>query len=227
LAYTGPLVQLELSFTRFPWRIAPMWAVVAGATAGGLSFVDPRDLLRLLGSVVLADVAWGILRHYAEHSVMPALVRVPAVLPYATADSPLARALAALALPGREDRAGWQGALVGLTLTTGLSVLLGWEAGFLSLAALSVMWVTWLVRGRGDRPVLSDAVLDVGLPGLLGLALAGLPVGEPPWVLLGLGAAFVGLHWAALRWTYTVTTRRIIHSLLWAAFMLAAFIIRL
>lgn len=229
MAYTGPLVQLEMSFTRLPWRIAPGWAVAAGAIAGGLSFVEPANILKLAGGVVLADIAWGMLRHYTAHPEPPP-ARAPALLPYATAASPAARLLAGLAVQGREDRAGWQGALVGLFLTATLSSALGWQAALCSFVALLLVWVAWVARGRGYTPAFADALLDVGVPGVVGVSLTGIALRPPPWPVLAGAAVFVALHWLYLRFAgprLGQAAGRWVAALLWAGLIMAVAIYRL
>jgi hypothetical protein len=201
----GPLVQLHVELSRMLWRIGPAWAVLAGALAARASLSTPDVLLRLATAVVLADLAWGILRKVISdqpNDAAPATA-VPE-LPYAQPAAPLARFLHALAAgQGRGQpggRTAWQGPFAGLVLTVALSWLLGGLAPVISAMALGMILLGWALARRGSRPALCLAVLDVALPWFLGAALAWR--GQEAGILLlwfWLAASFTVLQWGVHR----------------------------
>ncbi len=194
----GPLVQLQISLSRIPWRIAPAWSVLAGALAAGTALGDPALWLRVVAAVVLGDLAWGILRRYVtaaggSQAVDPGFT---ALLPYAQPDSPVSLVVRELSADG----AGWHGAFAGLVLALGGSLLLGLPALVLSVAAIVVTVVAWALARRGDEPAACLALLDVLLPFALGLIAAGGLARRPlAWQPLLVAAAFSVLQWGALR----------------------------
>ncbi len=198
----GPLVQLQISLSRAPWRLAPAWAVLAGALAAGRPLDDAALWLRVVAAVVLGDLAWGVLRRYATAApaaghASPALA---AVLPYAQPDSPASLLVRELSIGGTD----WHGAFAGLLLAVGGALLLGLPALVLSFAAIVVTAVAWALARRGDAPAACFALLDVFLPFVLGMLAAGWLAVEPltrtvGWQPLLMAAAFTVLQWGALR----------------------------
>lgn len=203
----GPLVQLQISLSRVPWRLAPAWSVLAGAFAADAAFDNPALWLRVVAAVVLGDLAWGVLRRYVQH---PPASRQHAgtpvvVLPYAQPDAPLGSFVHALSLDGTD----WRGALAGVIFALGGALLLGLPALALSLAAVVVTVVAWALTRRGDVPAACFALLDVFLPFVLGLLAAGwletgASVASLSWQPLLVAAAFAVLQWGALRSTARV-----------------------
>ncbi len=198
----GPLVQLQISLSRVPWRLAPAWSVLAGAVAAGSPLGEPDVWLRVVAAVVLGDLAWGILRSYvrAAPASSGSVTGLNAVLPYAQPDSPLSILVRELSA----GAANWHGALAGVILALGGSLLLGLPALVLSLLAVVVTVVAWALAHRGDVPAACFALLDVLLPFALGLVAAGwmssgLVSFPPAWQPLLVAVAFTILQWGALR----------------------------
>ena len=132
----GPLVQLRISLSRVPLRIAPAWSVLAGALAVASIPGDPGLWLKVVAALILGDLAWGVLRQYAQaHDAAAEAGAAPALpLPYSQPDAPLSRLLGGLTSGG----ATWHGAIAGMVLVLGGGLLLGWQALALSLAAIVV-----------------------------------------------------------------------------------------
>ncbi len=187
------------------WRIGPAWAVLAGAMAARASLSAPDILLRLATAVVLADLAWGILRKVVSDRSSDATSAAAVLeLPYAQPAAPLAQFLHALAAgrggeqPG--SRAAWQELSAGLVLTVALSWLLGGLAPVFSALAVGVTLLGWALARRGSQPAFCLAVLDVALPWFLGATLAwrGQPVNLLlPWFWLAV--SFTVLQWGVHR----------------------------
>lgn len=206
----GPLVQLRLLPSRALFRVGPGWAVIAGACAAGLPRFDVVTLLTLVTAAALADLVWGALRDIVPDPSVAwsaAADQSPAIslgLPYLQLDSPLSNALRSLTpgATGERVHRGWQGVLVALGVAFVLSVLLGVPAILLSAAALFAILIAAAAARRGDRPAFWDALLDVGLPWLLGSALM-LWGGEQGIAALApsaaLAAAFTVLQWGMYR----------------------------
>lgn len=213
-AEAGPLVQLHVELSRRVWRIAPAWAVLAGALAARAWAAAPDAWLRLAAAVVLADLAWGILRKVIAGRQDDAAL-APAVLglPYAQPAGPLMRFLRALGAGSRigqpGSRTAWQELSAGLALTIALSWLLGGSAALLSLGAVGVILLGWALARRGSQPALCLAALDVALSWFLGASLAwhGRPFAfEPSWFWLA--AAFTALQWGVHRFRLSGGRRR-------------------
>ncbi|MGE5603283.1 MAG: hypothetical protein ACM30E_09545 [Nitrososphaerales archaeon] len=190
----GPLVQLQISLSRVPWRLAPAWSVLAGAFAAGQPLADPALWLRVVAAIVLGDLAWGILRRYVAAS--PGKVSPPdpieIALPYAQPDSPVSALIRELSVGGTN----WHGAFAGLILALGGALLLGLPAFVLSLIAVLITVVAWAEARRGDAPAACFALLDVLLPFVLGMLAAGWSLHSPlAWQPLLVGAAFTVLQW--------------------------------
>ncbi len=203
----GPLVQLQISLSRVPWRLAPAWSVLAGAFAAGKPLDDPAWWLRVVAALVLGDLAWGVLRRYVAASPdrRPTPGRLGAVLPYAQPDSPVSAAVRELSLEGTD----WHGALAGIILVLGGALLLGVPAFVLSFVAILVTIVAWALARRGDMPAACFALLDVFLPFALGLVAAGWGASSvPAWQPLLVGVAFTILQWGALRSAAPSASRR-------------------
>jgi hypothetical protein len=160
-----------------------------------------------VGAVILADSVWGLLWRLttdaADHR--PARPAVGDYLPYFRTQSPAGRLLGLLheIAPG----ATWRELVTVLALTALLGVLLGPAAVVLSGVAWAVILWAWALARGGKQPALCDALLNVGLPWLLGLALAhGATPGswrgvDVPLPVAGavVGAAFTVQQWGARR----------------------------
>jgi len=173
----GPLVQLHIDVARMPWRIGPAWSVLAGALAAGASLATADAWLRLIAAVILADLAWGVLRKLVSTDPQVVIRQAPSLssAPYARPTAPLTRFLLALAVSqqGSADgvRAALQSLLAGLVFAGALSLLLGIPAMILSALAGFVLWLAWALLRHGNRPAFCLALLDVGLPWLVGASL--------------------------------------------------------
>jgi hypothetical protein len=171
-AEAGPVLCLQATVCSHPWRIGPAWALLAGALASGVPLLSGDLPLRLAGALILADPVWGLLWRMtacAGQQVDPDLDWAGG-LPYAQPNAPLARALRRL--QGMSSAAAWHELPVALVLMAGLSLLLGPTALAASLAVLAVVFVAWITLERDGQPALPYALLGVGLPWMLGTAVA-------------------------------------------------------
>lgn len=200
----GPLVHLQISLTRTPWRITPAWSVLGGAIAVARATPDSAQVLRIAVAVLLGDLAWGLLRSYAPPDTSQAqATRGRTVgLPYVQSDSPLSRAIHALASGGL----AWQGVLAGLFLALAGGFLLGLPAIGLSVIALLIAAIAWPLTRQGDRPAFSHALLDVLLPWTLGMFAAGWDLEN--WRPLFVAGALTILQWAMIRASVHDSLRR-------------------
>ena len=81
---------LGLHLNNSPWRLGPAWAVLAGALASQAPLWGGEGLLRLGGSLLLADALWGILwRMPLSRQGTHAGSQQRLALPYANAESPM------------------------------------------------------------------------------------------------------------------------------------------
>jgi len=96
----------------------------------------------------------------------------------------------------------WQPPVLGGLLALGVSLLLGPVAlGLTLMAALLLAWAWLWGARRGGPPALALALLDVGLPGLLGASLAA-QVNDLPPAAVALLAGFTALQWGVYRAAY-------------------------
>jgi hypothetical protein len=208
MGYAGggePILGLGLHLNSRPWRLGPAWAVLAGALACQAPVWGGESLLRLGGSVLLADALWGIFwrRPSSAQGAQPR--RENGVgLPYTSARSPMMAVFSGLRWEGAADtETGWQGAMAGLGLVAVLSVLLGSWAIVLSVLALTAAVIVRVSLKRGRQPVVMMALLGTGLPWALGATLGGsgdIPsLGRLEGDGLALGVTFTALTWAVLR----------------------------
>lgn len=204
----GPLVRLHISLSRAPWRIAPAWAVLAGALAVGSPVSQPALAFRLVAAVVLGDMAWGLVRRSAATGVVTAdaaqLRRVG--LPYSEDDAPLSYFLRVLASSG----VTWHGLLAGIVFLIGGGLLIGPPAVTLSLLAVLIGALSWSSAKRGVTPAVSMALLDVLLPWLLGMFAVGWSYGDASsrWPPLLVALSFTVLQWSTVHATTRETGRR-------------------
>jgi hypothetical protein len=208
MGYAGtsePIFGLRLQLNSTPWRLGPAWAVFGGALASQAPIWGGNSLLRLGGSLLLADALWGVFWRMPLSARRAQPERQSrSVLPYADARGPMVQALHALSWHDTGDaEIGWQGALAGLALVAVLSVLLGSWAVLLSLLAVVAAIALRLLVRRGRAPCFLMAILSTGLPWALGTALgvegAGSPLNRPALAGLALGALFTVLAWVLLR----------------------------
>lgn len=204
----GPLVRLHVSLSRAPWRIAPAWAVLAGALAVGSPDPQPALALRVAAAVVLGDIAWGLLRRSeATGAVIADAAQMRrAELPYSKDDAPLSRALRALALNG----VTWHGLLASFIFLLGGGFLIGLPALTLSMVAVLIGIVSRSSTRRGVAPALSMALLDVLLPWLLGMFAVGWRLGDvvSRWPPLLVALGFTILQWSTVQAAASRTGRR-------------------
>ena len=194
----GPLVRLHVSLSRAPWRIAPAWAVLAGALAVGSPVFQPALALRVVAAVVLGDLAWGLVRRSGVTAVISASAdQVRGVgLPYSQDNAPLSRISRALTLIGMT----WQGVLAGLIFLLGGGLLIGLPAVALSVLAVLIGARSWSSARRGVTPAVSMALLDVLLPWLLGMFAVGWAYADATsrWPPLLVALGFTVLQWGIL-----------------------------
>ena len=214
-ADAGPLIGLRVwvGSGLGLFRIGPAWAVLAGAlVSGGALFADAMPL-RLVGAALLADSVWGVLWRMTASAADLRPDGSPGAtadglsrLPYYQTGSPAGQALRLL----RDMIAGatWHELAAAIALAAVLGLLLGIPALLLTVVAWGVTLWGWLLAQSGRQPAACDALLNVGLPWLLGLALAGpapagvlaaAPAGTLPLPGLALGLAFTALGWGARR----------------------------
>jgi hypothetical protein len=203
-AGAGPLIGLGISVSPGVWRIGPAWAVLAGALASGAPLIGNAVPLRMVGAAILADSAWGVLWRLtaADDADRANQLAEDDHLPYFQPQSPAGRALGMLhdIAPG----ASWRDLTTALVLTGVLGLLLGASALVLSAVAYVVILWAWALARAGKQPAGCDALLNVGLPWLLGLILARDALQGPggvPLILPGvvMGVAFTALQWGARR----------------------------
>ena len=208
IRYAGrsePILRLGFRLSGSPWRLGPAWAVLAGALASQAPIWGGENLLRLGGSLLLADAVWGVFwRRSSLRQGGPSKRERGARLPYSNAHSPMLEALSRLGYEAIEDgEKAWQGMLAGLVAVAILSILLGSSAIVLSLLALIASVGVRLMVRRGKTPALMMAFLCTGLPWTLGAALGRtgnlLPPSGFSGVGLALGAAFTFLTWSLYR----------------------------
>jgi hypothetical protein len=200
-----PLLGLGLRLNNSPWRLGPAWAVLAGALASQAPLWGGEGLLRLGGSLLLADALWGVLWRMplARQGTHAGSQQRPG-LPYAHAESPMVQLVSGLRWESAADtETGWQGVVAGLGLVAVLSVLLGSAAMLLSFLALIVAVTVRLSVRAGREPAMMVALLSTGFPWVLGGALGGtgglLSFVQLQDAGLVLGVAFTVLAWAVFK----------------------------
>jgi len=196
LVDSGPLIGLRVSISRNPWRIGPAWAVLAGAIAAGAPFDSGVALLRVAGSVVLADCAWGAVWAALPGDAPGGRPALDWSLPYSGDGAPIRRILSGLSSLNPASGCLEFAATVGLAV--GLAALLGILPLVLSVAVVAVALVSQAVAQRGAYPALGHALLVFALPWSLGLALSWRS-GASLAVPLIVGGAFTLLQWGAQR----------------------------
>lgn len=168
----GPLIGLRIWIGSGIWRIGPAWAVLAGALTSGAALLADTTPLRLVGTALLADSVWGVL--WRMTALTPAAQDDPPAetigLPYYRQTSPAGRFLRLLwRISGG---AGWPELFASVAAALILGLLLGAPALILTIAAWAITLWGWLLIQAGRRPAACDALLNVGLPWLLGWAMA-------------------------------------------------------
>ncbi|MDH7487533.1 MAG: hypothetical protein QHJ81_14815 [Anaerolineae bacterium] len=197
---THSVLGLRVWLTRQPFRLAPAWAVLAGALASG-GLRGRRDNVLLLAlAIVLADGLWGWLWALLVRRGHSASAGATPPLPYAAPEAPAARLWRWLAgSVGNEESAqpvaAWQSLLMAVLFAFGLAALLGPAALALTAAALLAGLARYLLAGRWTG-ALAQAVFEIGLAWLLGHLL----VGGLTWPMLPmlLAVGYVLLHAGAL-----------------------------
>lgn len=167
----GPLIGLRLWIGSGIWRIGPAWAVLAGALTSGAALLADATPLRLIGAALLADSVWGVLWRMTALApgVQDESTAETIGLPYYRQTSPAGRFLRLLRRIS--GGAGWPELFASLVAALILGLLLGAPALILTVAAWAVTLWGWLLIQAGRRPAACDAMLNVGLPWLLGWAI--------------------------------------------------------
>ena len=199
---SAPILGLGIYFNSSPWRLGPAWAVLAGALASQAPIWGGENLLRLGGSILLADALWGVFWQQTapRRRVLPERAR-SVNLPYSGTHSPMMDALSGLRYEATEDdEIGCQGILAALGLAAVLGLLLGFPAIVLSLLALIASVGVRLMVRLGRKPALAIAILVIGLPWALGASLAWTGAAQLPTEALTTGlllsVAFTMLAWS-------------------------------
>lgn len=194
------VLGLRVWLARQPLRLAPAWAVLAGALASGGLRGRRDDGLVLVLAIVLADGLWGQLWALLVGQTHAAAAGATPPLPYAAPESPAARLWRWLASDAGHDgtppAAGWRALLMAALLAFGLAALLGPAALALTAAAVLLMSLARYLPSRRWDGALAQASFEIGLAWLLGhLLVAGLTW---PALPLLLAAGYVLLHAGAL-----------------------------
>lgn len=182
----------------------PAWAVLCGAcAAANWQWKDAAPWISLLLAILIAEALWSTWRNLLLYLNWTALLRHLAPtsdeplapgLPYTTPWSPLGRAL------GRWSRvrqilrsqlpAATRGAVFTLPVLPPIILLLSAVAGrsmvLLSLAALALSLVEWLVAQRHDTHFALQAGQRIGLSWLAGHAV----LGQLTWVSLAMACCY-------------------------------------
>jgi len=173
---------------------------LAGALASGAPLLGDAVPLRLVGAAILADSAWGVLWRLtaADEADRSNRLAEDGRLPYFQPQSPAGRALGMLRdiAPGASLRE----VTTALVLTGVLGLLLGVSAVVLSVVALAVILWAWALSRAGKQPAICDALLNVGLPWMLGWTLARYALQWSDTAPVLLPAAAVGVAFTALQW---------------------------
>lgn len=197
---THSVLGLRVWLTRQPFRLAPAWAVLAGALASGGLRGRRDNVLLLVLAMVLADGLWSQLWALQVRQGRSASAGATPPLPYAAPEAPATRLWRWLASSmGSEESAqpvaAWQSLLMAVLFAFGLAALLGPMALALTVAALLAGLARYLLSGRWTG-ALAQAVFEIGLAWLLGhLLVAGLTW---PMLPMLLAAGYVLLHAGAL-----------------------------
>ena len=209
----GPLVDVRLAVSGSIWRIGPAWAVFAGALASGLPLSSADAVFRLVAAILLADSAWGLLWRVATtvERQEGAEASGHRAVPYAWPGSPLSRAAQILRGTQAAPGTAFHGLAGGMGLTVALSALLGVGALALSLAAAATALAVFLRsakpstvgRGQNGRPAFCHALLNLGLPWVLGMNLGhsgfGMPLAPIELKVMALAGSYFLLQWGILR----------------------------
>lgn len=198
---THSVLGLRVWLTRQPFRLAPAWAVLAGALASGGLRGRRDNVLLLVLAMVLADGLWSQLWALRVRQGRSAAAGATPPLPYAAPEAPATRLWRWLASSvGNEESAqpvaAWQSLLMAVLFAFGLAALLGPVALALTVAALLLAGLArYLLSGRWTG-ALAQAVFEIGLAWLLGhLLVAGLTW---PMLPMLLAVGYVLLHAGAL-----------------------------
>ena len=201
------VLGLRVWLARQPFRLAPAWAVLAGALASGGLRWQREDGLQLLLAIVLADGLWGQLWTLlagrggaVPEDQTPSAVFAPP-LPYAAPESPAARLWRWLAgdaghMEEAQPAATWRALLMATLFAFGLAALLGPAALALTAAALLLASLARVLLSSRWAGALIQALFEIGLAWLLGhLLVAGLTWPVLPMLM---AAGYVLLHAGSL-----------------------------
>jgi hypothetical protein len=185
---TGQLIRLHIPTRERALWLGPAWAVICGLIAGGTFAWRGHDILFAVLAVLLADGIWGTLWWtLIETNWSEVFARWPEAsidqptrsLPFTQPGSAAYRAQHWLNRSIVWFRSGlWPHlgssvltALVSIGLGIVLSIIIGWQALALSLAAFALIQIALLVRRvrRGAVSII-HGLLDVGLAWILGHA---------------------------------------------------------
>ncbi len=186
---TGQVLRLQIPVRARALWIAPAWTVVCGIVASSGFLWSWRDGLIAALALVLADGAWATLWWGLADLDWPQVragwnsihVETSLTLPLAQPGSPAHRFQHWLAhfkawwAAGGDVQAGSPllSAVFSLVLGVLLSVVIGWEAVALTLAALALTQVGLIRSWQGRTAHLARGLVDIGLAWLLGHAAFG------------------------------------------------------
>ncbi|MFX1355541.1 MAG: hypothetical protein ACFFGP_16425, partial [Promethearchaeota archaeon] len=199
----GRAVTLLLIPSGSAVALGPAWSVLCGTWAAGNWRWESDALLALLLTIFVAEVLWSTWRaQLVDMDWKSFLVAHPLPAPgdpvpgppYTTPWSPLGRLFGRWAQVRR-----WlhetvsverRGALLTLPILPLLILLLsatiGWQTLILSLAALSLSLIEWLVARRGGTHKALQAGLEIGLSWLAGHVV----FGQLTWVSFALACCY-------------------------------------
>jgi hypothetical protein len=186
----GRTVTLMLVPTGSTVPFGPVWAALCGAWASGSWRWEGHVLLALVMALFIAEALWSTWRaqlidmdwaNYVAAHPLPPPGGPASGLPYTTPWSPLGRLHSRWAQVRRWmvetlpiERRGALLALPALPpLILLLSALVGWQMLVLSVAALSLALIEWLIARRGRAHIAPRAALEIGLSWLAGHAALG------------------------------------------------------
>jgi hypothetical protein len=185
---TGQFIRIQIpARVRVLW-LSPAWAVVCGIIASRAFVWIGHDILVAALALVIADGAWATVwwglietdwrQLFAQWKTLDV---EGAEFGLASRDSPADRSQHGLArwrmwwrVSGREQ-AGTPilSVLFSVALTLLLSVVIGWPALALSLAALALIQIALILRLAGRSVSWLQGLIDIGLAWLLGHAAFG------------------------------------------------------
>ena len=179
------ILDLRLWVGSSPWRLAPVWTLLAGLVLSGDWSFRPGNLARVLLALLLVEGLWGaiwgqmlVLSQVVFRGSWPITSTITPSWPYATTDAPLARLWRWL--QGSEDGYLTRDVWIALVLAGAASVMLGRAAVLASVVvALLALAATAVYPLYPRLTRFLGALVTVALPWWLGMNL--LTAGPTTW----------------------------------------------